>query len=122
MPVTEFEGIAPPLGAFGGTAGRIDLVEITLEIYGPTPTRANTASGQTQVFQIGRRNGGGRGSNSGSDRPVTSDNALAMRGQMVPEGWLVHPHASSKDPLTAAYVEKIINQGIMQADKTRAAV
>jgi len=121
-PVTEFEGAAPSRGALGGIAGRIDLVGITLEIYGPTPTRANTAPGQEQVFQIGRRNGGGRGSNSGKDQPVTKDHALAMRGQMVPEGWLVNPHASSKDPLTAADVEKIINQGITQADKTRAAI
>ena len=122
MPVTEFEGAAPSRGAFGGIAGRIDLVGITLEIYGPTPTRANTASGQTQVFQVGRRNGGGHGSNSGKDQPVTKEHALAMRGQMVPEGWLVSPHASSKDSLTAADVEKIINQGITQADKTRAAI
>jgi len=122
MPVTEFEGKAPSRGAFGGIAGRIDLVGITLEIYGPTPTRANTASGQTQVFQIGRLNGGGNGTNSGKDQPVTKDNAVSMRGQMVPEGWLVNPHASSKDSLTAADVERIITQGITQADKTRAAI
>ncbi len=122
MPVTEFEGVVPPRGAFGGIAGRIDLVGITLEIYGPTPTRANTASGQTQVFQVGRRNGGGHGSNSGKDQPVTKEHALAMRGQLVPEGWLVNPHASSTDSLTAADVEKIVNQGIAQADKTRAAI
>lgn len=122
MPVTEFEGKAPPRGAFGGIAGRIDLVGITLEIYGPTPTRANTASGQTQVFQVGRRNGGGCGLNSGMDQPVTKNNALRMRGQLVPEGWLVNPHASSTDPLTATDVERIVNQGIAQADKTRAAI
>ena len=122
MPVKEFEGTAPSRGEFGGINGRIDLVGITLEIYGPTPTRANTATGQQQVFQVGRRNGGGRGTNSGVDQKVTPGGALALPGQSVPEGWLVNPHDSSVDAVFASDVNTIIQQGISEANKTRAAI
>ncbi|MEQ1828350.1 MAG: heme-binding protein [Pirellula sp.] len=122
MPVTEFEVMAPPRGAFGGINGRIDLVGITLEIYGPTPTRENPATGQAQLMQVGRRNGGGRGSNSGVNQKVTPGGALALRGQIVPDGWLVSPHASSVDPIAAADVVRIIHQGIAEANLTRAAI
>lgn len=122
MPVTEFEGTAPPRGEFGGINGRIDLVGITLEIYGPTPTRQNAASGQQQVFQVGRRNGGGRGTNSGVNQKVTPGGALAVPGQGVPEGWLVNSHNSSVDAIFASDVNSIIQQGITEANKTRAAI
>jgi uncharacterized protein GlcG (DUF336 family) len=122
MPVTEFEGYAPAAGKFGGINGRIDLVGITLEIYGPTPTRENTATGQAQVFQIGRANGGGRGANSGANQIVSPSNEFFLRGQSVPEGWLVSPHASSVDAISANDVERIIYQGIAEAELTRAAI
>ncbi|MFY8201965.1 MAG: dockerin type I domain-containing protein, partial [Pirellula staleyi] len=122
MKVTEFEGQAPSRGAFGGINGRIDLVGITLEIYGPTPTRQNTATGQQQVFQVGRKNGGGRGTNSGVDQKVSPGGALALPGQNVPEGWLVNPHNSSVDAIFASDVNSIIQQGINEANKTRAAI
>ncbi len=121
-PVTEFEGLAPPKGNYVGIAGRIDLVGITLEIYGPTPTRANTAPGVQQVLQVGRRNGGGQGANSGLNLQVTPGGETSLRGQSVPEGWLVYPHASAVDPISAADVESIIHAGIIEAEKTRAAI
>ena len=48
-----------------------------------------------------------------------------LNGQAVPEGWLVMPHDSpltGPDQLKAADVEKIINAGVEQAKKTRAAI
>ncbi len=123
--VDEFEGAAPPRGLIGGVAGRIDLVGITLEIYGPTPTRANPLPGSKQVVQVGRASHGGHGLNSGIDQLVTGNGIVGdtyLRGQSVPEGWLVNPHASGVDPISAADVQQIINQGIAEADKTRAAI
>ena len=128
--VDAFEGAAPPRGLFGAPSGRIDLVGITLEIFGPTPTRENAVRGTERLFQVGRANQGGRGSNSGTDQPLTKDpmgvpigNVKALSGYSVPEGWLIQPHDSTVDPhFTAAEVERIINNGIKEADLTRAAI
>ena len=122
-PVKEFEGIAPSRGSFGMLSGRIDLVGITLEIFGPHPTRENAVTGSQRLLQVGRANLGGHGSNSGTNRPINAANATTQSGQSVPEGWLVMPHASSVDPqFTAAEVEGIINNGRKEADLTRAAI
>jgi uncharacterized protein GlcG (DUF336 family) len=121
-PVTEFEGKAPPLVNIQGVTGRIDLVGITLEIYGPHPTRFNTANGQQQLLQVGRANGGGQGLNSGVNLPVLSGGETIQRGRRVPEGWLVNPHASGVDNLSAADVEEIIQASIDQAETVRAAI
>ena len=122
-PVTQFEGTAPPRGPFGMPIGRIDLVGITLEIFGPHPTRANAVTGTQRLLQVGRENQGGRGVNSGTNQPINVANALSQSGQSVPDGWLVLPHASAVDPqFTAAEVERIINNGITEANLTRAAI
>ena len=121
-PVTEFEGSAP-LCEFGMPIGRIDLVGITLEIFGPHPTRENAVTGTQRLLQVGRANQGGHGINSGTDQPVNVDGLKALSGQSVPEGWLVEPHSSSVDiEFTAAEVERIINNGINEANQTRAAI
>lgn len=121
--VAPFEGLAPPVppGVLG-ISGRIDLVGITLEIYGPHPTRHNTAPSQVQLLQIGQAKGGGQGVNSGVNQKVQPGGQTLLNGMLVPEGWLVSPHASTVDPLTAEDVERIINNGIAQALKTRAAI
>jgi uncharacterized protein GlcG (DUF336 family) len=122
-PVNEFEGVAPSRGAFGMPIGRIDLAGITLEIFGPHPTRERPVTGTQRLLQIGRANGGGRGSNSGTNQPINPANATTQAGLSVPEGWLVTPHASTVDPqFTAAEVASIIDKGIKQADLTRAAI
>ncbi len=122
-PVTAFEGVAPSRGSFGMPNGRIDLVGIRLEIFGPHPTRSNAVTGPQRLLQIGRANQGGHGSNSGTNRPVNTANATTQSGQSVPEGWLVMPHGSSVDPqFTTAEVERIINNGIKEANLTRAAI
>ena len=122
-PVTEFEGTAPPRGAFGMPIGRIDLVGITLEIFGPHPTRENAVTGTQRLLQIGRANRGGQGSNSGTDQSIDASGSKSLSGNSIPEGWLVTPHSSSVDPqFTAAEVERIITQGIKKAESTRAAI
>lgn len=111
----------PPLPRYVALSGRIDLVGITLEIYGPTPTRSNRLPGIDQLLSLGRRLG--TGANVGSDRVVTPGGDLALAGQAVPHGWLVAPHDSSEPGgLTAEDVEEIIRQGIAQAEETRAAI
>ncbi len=131
-PVTEFEGSAP-LCEFGMPIGRIDLVGITLEIFGPTPTREHAVTGPQRLLQVGRANQGGHGLSTGTNQPLTKDamgnpitglnKVTSLSGQGVPEGWLISPHSSSVDPqFTAAEVERIINNGIREADVTRAAI
>ncbi len=128
-PVTEFEGSAPQCG-FAMPSGRIDLVGITLEIFGPTPTRENPVTGAQRLLQVGRANRGGHGTDSGIDQPILADGMKAQTGYSVPEGWLIEPHDSSvkKSPIsvdpqiTATEVRKIIENGIKEADLTRAAI
>ena len=121
-PVTEFEGSAPKTG-FAMPSGRIDLVGITLEIFGPTPTRQSPVTGSQRLLQIGRANQGGRGTDSGVDQPVVAGGVKAMSGHSVPDGWLIQPHGSTVDPhFTAEEVERIINNGIQEANLTRAAI
>ncbi len=121
-PVTEFEGLAPICG-FGMPIGRIDLVGITLEIFGPTPTRENAVKGTQRLLQVGRANQGGRGLNTGTDQPIHVGGMKAQSGFSVPEGWLISPHGSTVDAqFTAAEVERIINNGIKEAELTRAAI
>jgi uncharacterized protein GlcG (DUF336 family) len=121
--VNQFEGLAPPVPKdIVGISGRIDLVGITLEIYGPNPTQYNTASGQQQLLQVGQANGGGQGISSGTNLQVLPGGETLLDGMEVPEGWLVEPHASSVDNLTKQDVEKIINASIAQAQQTRAAI
>jgi uncharacterized protein GlcG (DUF336 family) len=43
-------------------------------------------------------------------------------GQPVPEGWLVAPHDSQVSGLTAEAVDRIIAQGVVEAQRTRAAI
>ncbi|MFN7730414.1 MAG: dockerin type I domain-containing protein, partial [Pirellula sp.] len=121
--VKQFEGKAPPLPPdIKGISGRIDLVGITLEIYGPHPTQYNTAPSQVQLLNVGQKTGGGQGENSGTNQRVLPNDTETLDGMTVPEGWLVKPHASKVDNLTAADVDKIIKDGIQQAEKTRAAI
>ncbi len=120
--VNEFEGFAPRLDTYGSPIGRIDLVGITLEIYGPTPTRENPATGPQRLLQVGRANGGGRGSNSGSNK-IVQPAVFFLDGLDVPDGWLVNPHSSSVDPaLTMSDVQTIVSRGIAEANLTRAAI
>jgi uncharacterized protein GlcG (DUF336 family) len=112
-----------PVGALGGVPalpdfdlpfGRIDLGGITLDIYGPLGLQ-----GPKNLVEYGLTLGHGN-PDSGTNEPVDPASHLFLAGQAVPEGWLVVPHAGGG--LTAADVAQIIQQGIAQANLTRAAI
>jgi uncharacterized protein GlcG (DUF336 family) len=110
-------------------AGRIDLGGITLETYGPNPTAANPKKGYQTLLAVGARVGQGSsttGENQVVDpgpdnNPATvGDNDYALNGKIVPDGWLVLPHAGSG--VTSADVMDIVNRSVAQANLTRAAI
>jgi uncharacterized protein GlcG (DUF336 family) len=118
--VTSFNVALPPSPLFVLPAGRIDLVGITLEIFGPTPDRNFRYPGIDRLLEVGRNLSGVR-TNSGIDVRVTPTETY-LAGQAVPEEWLVAPHASADGSLSAEQVEQIITQGIAEADQVRAAI
>ncbi len=118
--LTDFNRVLPSLPDFVVPVGRIDLVGITLEIFGPTPTRDFRQPGIDRLLDVGRHLSGLR-TDSGADLPVRLSD-LYLPGQAVPQEWLVVPHAAPDGSLTAAQVEQIITQGIAEADQVRAAI
>jgi uncharacterized protein GlcG (DUF336 family) len=125
-------GAGAPIGALAGVGalpgfdlpfGRIDLVGITVDIYGPQGRR-----GVPTLLALGRVLGVGD-ANSGANQPVhpgpdglpgTADDGFLLDGAPAPDGWLVTPHDGVG--LTAADVILMINQGIAEAQRTRAAI
>jgi uncharacterized protein GlcG (DUF336 family) len=59
---------------------------------------------------------------SGADQPIDTLGTLYQEGLRVPEGWLVAPHDSPLGTITAADVERIINQGLVEANLVRAQI
>ena len=106
-------GIARPAG-FDLPFGRIDLVGITLDIFGP-----GGSEGIKKLVDDGSRLGIGS-PDSGPNLPVMGANIFLLDGKVVPSGWLVSPHAGVG--ITAADVTRIVQNGIDQAGKTRAAI
>ena len=104
----------PPLPGFDLPFGRIDLVGITLDIYGP-----HGLQGPQILVNFGRNLGTGD-PNSGINEPVDPQGDSLLAGQTPASGWLVLPHAGGN--LTADDVIRIIGQGIAQANITRAAI
>jgi uncharacterized protein GlcG (DUF336 family) len=123
-PITPaVNGDAPRVPGIEGISGRIDLVGITLEIFGPHPTAKNPLIGADRLIQEGVKLGAGLGVPSGVDMQIKPDGTLYQAGTAVPEGWLVLPHDSTNDVnIKAADVEKVIKDGIAQAEITRAAI
>lgn len=117
----EFNTRLEPAPLFVQLNGRIDLVGITLEIFGPTPTTNSPIPGIDRLIQVGRSLGT-LGTESGSDVKVLNDGTTYLAGQAVPEGWLVVPHDASDGSITGEEVEQIILRGINQANQTRAAI
>ncbi|EMI55866.1 hypothetical protein RSSM_02698 [Rhodopirellula sallentina SM41] len=123
--LTEFENRFAPLPEgcefnFVALSGRIDLVGLTLEIYGPTPSPQFPVPGIDRLLQFGRQLGGGI--DSGDNVPVGLWGE-DLNGKPVPEGWLVVPHDSpTSSGLTAEDVQQIIETGIAEAERTRAAI
>jgi uncharacterized protein GlcG (DUF336 family) len=96
--------------------GRIDLVGITLDIIGP----GGSAGPDVLLRVAGQIHLGTGNPNSGVNMPVNQNGDLFQTGQAVPEGWLVTPHDGVG--ITAADVVNMVNNGITQANKTRAAI
>ena len=116
FPVGTLGGIAP-LPGFDLPGGRIDLAGITLDTVGPGGTQgpANQFHYAQAHFAIGMGSPG-----SGTEKKVDFAGDLYKAGVGVPTGWLVTPHAGVG--ISAAQVQQIIDQGIIEAEQTRAQI
>ena len=103
--------------------GRIDLAGLTLEIVGPNPTKKNRTPGVDTIFRVGQQVLPGGDGTSGDDQ-IVEPGDFYVPGETVPDGWLVEPHVSptGASTLTVADIERIVAQGIAEANKTRAAI
>ncbi len=119
--LSEFNQALPALNTFALPTGRIDLVGITLEIYGPTPSRQFPIPGVDRLIDVGRTLNG-PGENSGQNMPVDGSGNIFLSGNAVPEQWMVTPHDAPDGSLSAYDVETIIANSIAEADITRAAI
>jgi uncharacterized protein GlcG (DUF336 family) len=118
-------GAGAPIGTLGGVAplpgfdlpfGRIDLAGITLPLFGPGGDQ-----GPQNLLAAAQHFGPGQGNAaSGKDQPVNAQGDKLLGGAPVPDGWLVTPHDGVG--ITAAEVTQIINQGIAEANLTRAQI
>ena len=112
-------GNAPALpDAFNLPFARIDLVGITLDLFGP-----GGVQGPENLIEYGLQLGVGsrtQGQNLPIGRNPDGTPLLAQAGLPVPEGWLVLPHDGAG--ITAAEVQDIIVRGFAQAVETRAAI
>ncbi len=113
------------LDNFGLPFGRIDLVGITLEVFGPNPSAANRLRGFETLLVKGSQVGQAtdlQGKYQVVD-PMAA-NPFLLKGIAPTEGWIVPPRASpsGSSDLTAADVERIIMEGVAEAERTRAAI
>lgn len=108
-----------PFGQPGGFVlpfGRIDLVGITLPLFG-----GHGNNGIKNLLTYGRNLRPGNPDN-GENIPVDKDGNRLLPGKSVPEGWLVLPHDAPDGSLTAADVVAMVERGITQANRTRSAI
>lgn len=117
-----FNNQLDPLPNFALPTGRIDLVGITLEIFGPNADRSFRQPGIDRLIAVGHQVIGNNPQTSGVLMPIDDAGTLSQPGQPVPEGWLVAPHDSAVSGLTAEAVDQIIAQGVVEAQRTRAAI
>ena len=96
--------------------GRIDLVGITLDIFG-----AHGDEGPRNLVDHGRTLGLGD-PNSGVNVPVDRQGTTLKTGTTVPDGFLVLPHDAADGSITAADVTTMIQRGIAEANQVRAAI
>jgi uncharacterized protein GlcG (DUF336 family) len=107
-------GGVPPVPGIGLPFGRIDLVGITLDIFGP-----GGVQGPQNLVTYGSTLT--PGTVNGNNLPLTPGGPpTTLAGQTVADGWLVAPHDGVG--VSAADVVRIVEQGIAQADITRAAI
>lgn len=113
------------LQGFDLPSGRIDLVGITLDLFG-----SHGRQGLRNLIDEGAKLGLGDPF-SGMNFPIAPGQAPAEAetgantgvGVTLPQGWLVVPHdAQDGSGLTASDVTAIINRGIREANTIRAAI
>jgi uncharacterized protein GlcG (DUF336 family) len=115
-PVAKFAEIAgvAPVDRLDLPFGNITLVGIELEVVGPKPGTQGVRDlvNFAETLTPGAVNG--------TERQVTTGGVKYLAGASVPDGWLV----TAKDGvgITAAEVNQIIDQGIIAANRTRAAI
>lgn len=113
-------GNAPSLGpAFDLPFGRLDVDGIKVPVFGPL------VGGARALVEFGSSIGAG--AINGVNATYRDENNVATNatrdGVTPSNGWIVLPTDSPVDAaLTAAVVEKIITQGVIQAINTRAAI
>ncbi len=105
---------APRLPGFALPFGRIDLVGISLDIFG-----SHGLQGLRNLLTFGKRLGTGD-AHDGTNLPVNVMGATALPGQPVPSGWLVIPHDGGG--ITAQDVMAIVERGIAEATRVRSAI
>ena len=112
---------APALPNFTEPFGRIDLVGITLNLFG-----GGGLEGIKNLLTLGSTLGAGS-PNNGTDYPVDTTGDTLLAGQGVPYGWLVAPHtspvATAANPgPSVAQIEQIVTSGIAAANQIRSQV
>ncbi len=114
--VPALPGFALPLAP---NARRIDLVGITLDIVGPGGIEGinNLLAFAAQLPGV---NQGAFNFPSDFFLTVDTNGNKFLAGKPVSEGWIVPP--LNGNGITAAEVQRIIEDGIVQANKTRAAI
>ncbi len=117
VPVGDLGGIGLPAGITGLPFGRLDLVGIRLEVFGPNPTTLDPVPG----LEVLNRYDNPAPVPNGMDQPVDPA-ATFLSGATVPAGWLVTPQASQSGDLSAQDVQDVIQAGIDEADRVRAAI
>jgi len=109
-----------PLAGFDLPFGRIDLVGITLEVFGPNPTSARRQTGVTTLLQVGA--GLGEVAPNGVDHPIDALGSLYQGGSIVPAGWLAGPRGSTIGGPSQADVINTIGQAYDSANLVRAGI
>lgn len=100
---------------------RINLGGIALQTFGPQAGPLGVATLFNLYVSLNQN--GGPGQANGTDQPVRPGDVKLQAGTLQPAGWLVPATSSSfAGGLTAAQVQQIITQGIIQAKNTRAQI
>ena len=100
---------------------RINLGGIALQTFGPQAGPLGVATLFNLYVSLNQN--GGPGQTNGTDQPVLPLDVKLQPGTLQPAGWLVPATSSSfAGGLTAAQVQRIITQGIIQAKNTRAQI
>jgi uncharacterized protein GlcG (DUF336 family) len=115
LPLVDFT-VAPPRMPRIPLEGRLTLVGIELEVFGPHP------DGLWKILEMIDGFGAGGDPGTGMDLSVEVGGATAKDGEPVPSGFIVAPHGSGVDDLTTADVTKIITDAIAEAELVRAAI